>query len=463
MDTGHGLVKYDYGEYPILKCRSFPLPFSEEQLEVLKRIQVFLKIDGYATFLINGNSGSGKTSLSENVVKYSGATVIAPTNAALQRLRDKITNYPKDMFMTIHSLLYGEPDEHGEFRPSQKATSFHVTYVVDESSMIDKKVLNDLLRHAVQYKCKLIFLGDDFQLEPVGEDPLLFANKNEQYFKKDHVFKITQVQRSIGDILKVATHLRTKGNSEILNIHSEEFQIVNTIQEEIQKALQSKENHIVLVSTNKTRIRINNWARKKVYGDDIALANVICSGEKVVSVGNNLFVNCELYDIIDPVIIDDMGEVEINVGAKMNPKMEKYHFYVIEHKVSGYENRIFTTLLIPDLNLPSLHGNQLLLNKPFQTTQFRMIDEFSGAYRWRKAVNIATYGYAISCNKSQGNEWDNVYIYVDWLFDGPVRNKWLYTAITRGKKKTVINKSNFINIVPYNGNSSTENNSLREQ
>ena len=65
---------------------------------------------------------------------------------------------------------------------------------------------------------------------------------------------------------------------------------------------------------------------------------------------------------------------------------------------------------------------------------------------FNRAVNIATYGYAISCHKAQGQEWDNVYIDPDFLMPVWDNAKWFYTAITRAKNKVEIIKNSYLTI-----------------
>lgn len=52
------------------------------------------------------------------------------------------------------------------------------------------------------------------------------------------------------------------------------------------------------------------------------------------------------------------------------------------------------------------------------------------------------FGYAITVHKSQGSQWDDVLIYDDGMFvwEPPVRRRWLYTAITRAAKNVAIVK-----------------------
>ncbi|MBQ5926891.1 MAG: ATP-binding domain-containing protein [Clostridia bacterium] len=48
------------------------------------------------------------------------------------------------------------------------------------------------------------------------------------------------------------------------------------------------------------------------------------------------------------------------------------------------------------------------------------------------------FAYAITCHKAQGSEFDSVVVFDEsWAF-GEERHKWLYTAITRAKKKLLI-------------------------
>ena len=57
----------------------------------------------------------------------------------------------------------------------------------------------------------------------------------------------------------------------------------------------------------------------------------------------------------------------------------------------------------------------------------------------RKNRVIADFGYAITVHKAQGSEWDNVLVYDDGFGGwGEMRNRWLYTAITRAKKKLLL-------------------------
>jgi exodeoxyribonuclease-5 len=57
----------------------------------------------------------------------------------------------------------------------------------------------------------------------------------------------------------------------------------------------------------------------------------------------------------------------------------------------------------------------------------------------RKDLIEAVWGYAITCHKAQGSQWENVIVYDDGLCRKESdRRRWLYTAITRAEKGLVI-------------------------
>ena len=57
----------------------------------------------------------------------------------------------------------------------------------------------------------------------------------------------------------------------------------------------------------------------------------------------------------------------------------------------------------------------------------------------KKGLIEAVWGYAITCHKSQGSQWENVIVYDDGLGrTAEDRARWLYTAITRAEQGLVI-------------------------
>jgi exodeoxyribonuclease-5 len=60
-------------------------------------------------------------------------------------------------------------------------------------------------------------------------------------------------------------------------------------------------------------------------------------------------------------------------------------------------------------------------------------------WRIKRQLSEATFGWAITCHKAQGSQWENVIVWDDGLGQGEAdRRRWLYTAITRAERGLVI-------------------------
>jgi len=431
----------------IFECRKDEIDYTMDQKKALLLVDTFLN-SKELFLLIAGNAGTGKTTIAENIVNYCNADILAPTNAAVKRLRDKMQSkqIPKTRFSTIHQILYGAPDPNtGEFIMAGGLTTAPV-YIVDEASMIDSTMLEDLMDEAKKRKARLIFLGDDFQLEPVGKDPKLFDWESSfpDDLNDNYKFKLNEVRRNEGAILEVATHLRNNKGVQILNKDTQDFKLTRIFSNELALDIRDDRSFVVLVSTNRTRMAYNKKIRQAKFEEDCV--NLVNDGEKVISVANTEYLNGEHYTMRYPKIIKEYDKT-INIGSKLYPKKKRYKFYLIEHEVEGFD-KTFKTLLFPELDIPSLHSGQLMSNREiFMDDNLCKYHKKIGRRLWKKNLNIATYGYATSTHKSQGNEWDNVYIDADWLSDKWNKARWMYTAITRAKKKVEIKFSNQFKVV----------------
>ena len=66
-------------------------------------------------------------------------------------------------------------------------------------------------------------------------------------------------------------------------------------------------------------------------------------------------------------------------------------------------------------------------------------DRLTRDFREMRRLIESSWGYAITCHKAQGSQWENVVVYDDGLSrTAEDRNRWLYTAITRAERGLVI-------------------------
>ncbi|MCB1582404.1 MAG: exodeoxyribonuclease V subunit alpha [Marinicella sp.] len=144
--------------------------------------------------IISGGPGTGKTTIMSAVLRgliklgYKASDIIlaAPTGRAANRMTEslhqvlsqhvkKLSMVDKQLLLisalTIHRLLGSHPYRGGYDHGLHNPLSCKVL-VIDEVSMVDVMLMNQLL-HAVPSNCRVVFLGDQFQLPSVESGAVL--------------------------------------------------------------------------------------------------------------------------------------------------------------------------------------------------------------------------------------------------------------------------------------------------
>lgn len=170
---------------------------SDEQHRAVDGVLTALR-SGRRTVAVGGYAGTGKTTIIHALVEQLGgdAVVVAPTGKAAEVLRSKGNDDAK----TLHSLMYYRPRvADGELVFDRRRGSVDADVViVDESSMVSRKLFADLLDFGVQ----AILVGDHGQLEPVGDQD---GWRNPTF---DPDFALETIHRNAGPIARFADHLR---------------------------------------------------------------------------------------------------------------------------------------------------------------------------------------------------------------------------------------------------------------
>jgi ATP-dependent exoDNAse (exonuclease V) alpha subunit len=430
----------------LFNARKTAIEFTDGQKQALNKVFKFLQSDDNF-FLLAGYSGCGKTTIAENIANATKASLLAPTNAAVNRLKEKIDN-PSLGYSTIHSALFVAGDKKNAFF-QDKSFRIRGIYIVDECSMIDKYVLEVLIKQAVEKKCKLIFMGDSFQLEPVGENPLIF-NWEKSYpdnFLPHNKYELTEVKRYDGSLLKIATEMRVNKKPWFKQPEDSDLSLVSKFSKSLAKDISNDANYVVLTSTNERRVVYNEKIRAYKFRDR-EIDQYAQNNDILVSVSNSgCFCNGEIFKIKNAQLV---SEFKISIEGRKNDTLKTF-------KALLYRHEFQMTLLIPDLTEASLHGQQIIHSIDEGSTELPdeiykiLVKTFKPKFGperifFNKDVTIATYGYAISCHKAQGQEWDNVYIDAGWLMPVWDSAKWFYTAITRAKCKVEVTQNRYLKI-----------------
>lgn len=184
-----------------------------------------------------GAAGTGKTYLVKAIIRncglsYSTIGLSAPTHKACRVLSEsiqlsniKVNTLQSDLGLKLNfnvekfDIRNPPFDPHGRIKIGD-----YKLYIVDEASMINKGLCKFLEKTCVSNQCKIIYIGDDYQLSPVGEN-------YSTAFKSTKCFYLRQIVRQeednpirhLLDLLRFDIEHRTFRFLEYITAHRSEF------------------------------------------------------------------------------------------------------------------------------------------------------------------------------------------------------------------------------------------------
>jgi exodeoxyribonuclease V len=440
------------------------------QLDLLKNLASFAFEGSEETvLLVRGYAGTGKTTALSAYVKILKefnfkVVLLAPTGRAAK----VFSSYAGMNAFTIHKKIYRQKSSKDGFGRFELEKNLHTRtiFIVDEASMVSNeqsegsifgsgRLLGDIISYVNNGKgCKLILVGDIAQLPPVGVSisPALDPGQIEYLGQKVIQVELTDVVRQSKDsgILINATVLR--GNIADNNLTLPFFSVKGypdiaklTGAEIIEKLSDSYSKYdltdiLVICRSNKRANKYNQGIRNQILWRDEELS----PGDLLMVVKNNYFWLND-YEGTDLIANGDIVEV-----LKINRYIELYGFRFAECQIRliDYNLEIETLLL-----LDSLHSETASLsnvqNKDFFYTVLedyaalkpkKMQYEKVRNNRYFNALQVK-YAYAVTCHKSQGGQWKEVFVDAGYLTKEMVNKeylRWLYTAITRATEKVFL-------------------------
>lgn len=466
------------------------LNLSQSQETALKKLEAFL--DGQdQVFMLKGYAGSGKTTILKGLVEYlisieKNFSLMAPTGRAAKVIREKTGH---DAY-TIHKSIYSYEDmveiEEGDsfyyyYKIRNNIDVFGKIFIVDEASLLsDAKnegeffrfgsshLLSDLISYTritqPNVNSKIIFVGDPCQLSPVGDNSSKAFESNyltEKFNLSSDEIEMKEVQRQNdkSGILLAASKIRKSISSGYFNdfdLRPNETDIIQPKYESFLNTWQKITNSkIIIASKNKTCVAINAQIRERLFGTP----NLpIQKSDMVIMGGNNYrkrIFNGE-FAIVNEVS-DSVTQRTIALKGK-NPVTLYWREIELVFPDAENENKIVKGMMLENF----LNGDNYLMPEETQalyvdfTTRHKGLkpktEEFKEAIMQDEYFNclLLKYGYAVTCHKAQGGEWDHVFtiwdndvtLGFDCFVDKQRRAgktnqnfyRWAYTAITRASK-----------------------------
>jgi len=455
--------------YSLIK-QQFPFQPTTKQDVVLMQLSEFIfSKTPNALYLLKGYAGTGKTTIIGTMVANlwkakKSAVLMAPTGRAAK----VISNYSNKEAFTIHKKIYfPKKDKSGGVKfVLQPNKHKNTIFIVDEASMIpdtpgesklfeNGSLLDDLMQYVYSgHQCKLLLIGDTAQLPPVKLDlsPALDENNlSLNYNKEVTKMELDEVVRQEKDsgILENATILREALSGsfvETFKFDLKEFKdIVRLIDgHEIMDAINDSygslgnEETTIIVRSNKRANLYNQQIRERILFNE----NELSAGDYLMVVKNNYFwikPTTEAGFIANGDIIEVLEIFSIQ-------ELYGFRFAEVKIRMVDYPKMLpFETVLLLDTisaETPSLAYEDS--NKLYQEVQKDYENETSN---YRKFLKIkgnkhfnalqVKFSYAITCHKSQGGQWNTVFVEQPYLPNGIDRDylRWLYTAVTRAKEK----------------------------
>ncbi len=455
--------------YSLLKS-DFPHKTTLKQDIALQLMAKFaIEDDKKAAFLLKGYAGTGKTTLIGTLVKNLWQAKLSPVlMAPTGRAAKVISNYSQKEAFTIHRKIYQPKSKSGGgvTFTLQKNKHRNTIFIVDEASMIpdvnqDGKMFDSgsLLDDLVQYvygghNCKLLLIGDTAQLPPIKLDvspalePRTLEGRyqlNVQEVELDEVLR----QKSDSGILFNATEIRQCLDDGVFERFkfdiSQATDVIRPVDGmEVMDAISDAYNEnndddaVFIVRSNKRANLYNQNIRARVLYQEQELS----AGDRLMVVKNNYFwVSSE-----SPAGFIANGDIIEVLEIFRFLDLYGFRFAEVKVQMADYPRmKAFETVLLLDTitaETPSLPYEES--NRLYQEVAKDYADEKS-KYKKFQAIKKNRYfnglqvkfSYAITCHKSQGGQWNTVFVEQPYLPGGIDKDylRWLYTAVTRAKDK----------------------------
>jgi len=445
---------------------------TEGQSRLIDSLPGFILSRDDRIFVVRGYAGTGKTTLVASLVRTLAAyrmksVLLAPTGRAAKVL-SSYSGYPA---YTIHKKIYRQKkmvEGFGEFgldRNLHRDTLF----IVDEASMISNqslelspfgsgRLLDDLISYIYSAPgCKLILIGDDAQLPPVGfeQSDALNLEYLSRYGMPVEEHCLREVVRQAGNsgILFNATYIRNKlsENPEIKGFPGlttgsfNDFTLIHgdTLMEELERSYSSVgiDETMVVCRSNKLANRYNKGIRDLIlkYDEEIRY------GDLVMVVKNNYYWLKDSPEI-DFIANGDILQVMRNRGEKelYDLKFRDLMLRFTDFRTIEFDAKVLMDTIFADT--PALDRErmrnffaavaedyQYMKGKKHKTDAIREDPYFN-------ALQIK-FAYAVTCHKAQGGQWKHVYIDQGFITEEKTDReyyRWLYTAITRATEKVFL-------------------------
>jgi tRNA A37 threonylcarbamoyladenosine biosynthesis protein TsaE len=475
------------------------LSLTASQKAALSSLESFFNDSENQVFILRGYAGTGKTTLVQGIVQYlraSGmpAMCMAPTGRAARVLSSKM----EAEATTLHSAIYKRADMQLDEEKETYSTRFNVrgespingsVLLVDEASMLSDSLNSDdfgvvfgsgrclsdfftFVNLDENPQTKVVFIGDDAQLPPVGADfsPALdVAYLSKHYGVNVKEASLEEIVRYDNGILAAATAIRQsialrrfssftpQANAEVQVVGS--FGLEKAYFQQVSN-LAAVKSSIILCVANKSVHKYNMAVRQRFFPNS---SGQLCEGDRLMIAANNYrseqtLMNGEFAEVTAVSRLEILKEVIKSRYEVLNSSIAKRIDYdkvevTLRFRTATIrladgkllEVKLFEDFLFSEeSSLPRIVRQALFVNlqkrlreRNPHADKTRLKQLLKSALEEDAYTNavVAKFGYAITGHKAQGGEWSRVFVNT-WGKDPQTLQhyRWVYTAFTRASR-----------------------------
>ena len=424
------------------------MQLADDQLEAVEGI--LRCVDRFQHCCLTGGAGTGKTFTVQTLIEEirmrgKHVSVCAPTHKACAVLREHLPESVK--VMTIHSALGIVPKFNTQTgktenkKVNEGALPIETSVLfVDEASMIDDQMFDDVMEEAQRMSFMIIWIGDYYQLAPVDNESRL----SKVFSLVKNTFELTEIKRQAkgSEIIRLATALRMfmQGKGEIPKIisggkvkdHSKKPDwfyksvVPNIIKHPEDSRYIAYTNDTTITAANAARAKILQTLKKQPLVGEIAVMNKpVIRGDNIVLFNNQ-----------------DVRFVSVNKDSLKFGEIIENGYECLVEPVNCSDG------CSPASELVFLPENQNKLLKKVKAMKFKAAKlkdkersiAFGRAYAFENLFADIRPGYAVTAHKSQGSTFHNAYLNLTdfdsmYKYDKPNYYRAIYTAVTRPSNK----------------------------
>ncbi len=424
----------------------------EQMLQFLKSREKF--------FLLSGGAGTGKTHTIGALIAHLQAqekrlwiACSAPTNKAVKVVRNstlKWQNHNID-YGTIFQFLgltmdYDEDGSKVLVEGKRSTIDNYDLVLIDESSMISANLWDLLNKIVKKNKIKIIFVGDNAQLNPVNESESLVFSQVQNIAQLTEVMR-TNAHNPVMDLIESAREKVFNHEQELALINAFSEDKINGVWvldnrnqwlEQIIKAFKSPKyknnpDYVrVIAWRNVTVNYLNNYIRNSIYDNP---NEPYVKGERLIA-SDTIFNPAS----VEEILINNSDEFEV-IKASRSVSEDGYAIWILKVIDSDKKDYVIQVLDQSSQSDFEKRSKELAYESRIKQ-QNRAKNPWTDYWNHRNRYALVNYAYSLTSHKAQGSTFNNVFVAQNDIFCNQnliERYRSLYVSYSRTSERLFVN------------------------